>query len=188
MDEEILNEVENTEDTSEETGFGYDYPIVDETNNEITNPDLTLGYLRKEQFTIYHESVPEEWHYKVVQFDFADGDHYKPTSESDPHIEVIDNVKGIFNYVPQPGEEEKTIVGQTIAPIISQAFIPAWEETKTLLRYIKYTEKELADRDFLTNGPAALANAQAALAGAQATIDDLLLVLADLLGGADEEI
>ena len=134
MDEEILNEVENTEEISdqntentseEDTGFGYDYPIIDETNNEITDPDLTLGYLRKEQFTIYHESIPEEWHYKVVQFDFADGDHYKPTSESDPHIEVIDNIKGIFNYIPQPGEEEKTVVGQTIAPIISQPFVPA---------------------------------------------------------------
>ena len=59
--------------------------------------------------------------------------------------------------------------------------VPAWDETITYYRYILYTEKELSDRKFLAEGPALLAEAQG-------TIEDLLLVIADLVGGEEEEI
>jgi hypothetical protein len=79
------------------------------------------------------------------------------------------------------GEEEQTVTGQTIAPVEDSPYVPGWEETNTIYRYVLYTEKELADREFLANGPALLAEARE-------TIDDLLLVIADLLGGEDEEL
>lgn len=180
MDEEIYAPETITDDTSDLGTFTYEYPIIDQSNQEITDPDLTLGYLKKEYFTIHHESVPEVWHYKVVSFDFSNGEKYIVESESDPHIQIIDFKKGIFSYVPAEGEESKIVTGQTITSVVDSPLIEAWDETKIFYRYVLYTEKELADREFLANGPALLAEAQE-------TIDDLLLVLADLLGGADEE-
>lgn len=168
MDEEIL------------LSTSYRYPVLDESNNEITNPDLNLGYLKEEHFIIHHESIPEKWHYKVISFTFSNGEVYNVTSENDPRVKIIDAKKGIFNYKKAEGEEDLIVVGQTITTVVDEPMIPAWEETKTFYRYILYTEKELADREFLANGPQLLAEAQE-------TIDDLLLVLADLLGGSEEE-
>jgi hypothetical protein len=170
MDEEMI---------ALEPGFSYEYPIIDQNNQEITNPDLEKGYLRLEHFTVHHETVPERWHYKVISFDFSTGEIYTPTSEDDLHIKVIDAQKGIFEYVNLDGEEKKTVTGQTITAIVDQREIPAWDETKTFYRYVLYTEKELADRDFLANGPAKLAEAQE-------TIEDLLLTIAELIGGEEE--
>lgn len=161
-------------------GFSYEYPIYDQTNQEITDPDLTLGYLKKEYFTTHHESVPERWHYKVVSFDFSTGEIYVPTSETDSHIRVIDAQKGIFEYINLDGEEEKVVTGQTITAIQDSPLIPAWDETITFYRYVLYTEKELADREFINNGPALLAEAQE-------TIEDLLLTIAELIGGIEED-
>jgi len=198
MDEELLNQEEEITSTPSEEitpeepvipeevisdeptyGHGYAYPIYDQSNNLITEPNLELGYLKKEYFTVHHSSVPEQWHYQVTTFDFADGSNYKPASNADPHVKVIDDQKGIFEYVQVEGEEQKTVVGQTITPVLDSPMVEAWDETRTIFRYVEYTEKELSDRDFLTNGPALLAEAQE-------TIDDLLLVIADLLGGAEE--
>lgn len=175
MDELLEENIESVEDT----GFSYEYPILDQDNQEITDPDLELGYLRKEEFNIHHESIPEQWHYKVVSFRFTDGEVYKVEDENDSHVKIIDSQKGIFNYQSLDGEPERTIVGQTIAPIIDNALIPAWDEIKTFYRYVPYTEKELSDKEFLASGPASLAEAQE-------TIEDLLLVIADLLGGSEE--
>lgn len=166
--------------TQDEPGYGYNYPIYDQTNNLIENPDLEAGYLKKEYFTVHHNSIPETWHYDVVSFSFADGGKYVPTSNEDEHVEVIDDQKGIFGYVSLEGEDDRVVTGQTIRPTIDTPLVQAWDETKTIYRYVEYTAQELAEKDFLTNGPALLAEAQE-------TIEDLLLVLADLLGGAEEE-
>jgi hypothetical protein len=56
MDELLEENIESVEDT----GFSYEYPILDQDNQEITDPDLKLGYLRKEEFNIHHESIPEQ--------------------------------------------------------------------------------------------------------------------------------
>ena len=177
MDEEILEEIAS----EETTGFSYEYPIIDQNNEEVTDPDLSIGYLRKELFTTHHPSIPERWHYKVVSFDFSNGEIYVPESEQDSHIRVIDAQKGIFEYVNLDGEEPHTVVGQTITSVIDQVAIPAWDEQVTFYRYVLYTEKELADKDFIDNGPTLLAQAQE-------TIEDLLLMLAELVGGEEEEV
>ena len=172
----------------------FEYPIYDQSNNEITNPNLNLGYLKKEYFTVHHESTPEIWHYTVVSFEFSDGEIYKPKSENDPHIEIIDNKKGIFNYKELEGESSKTVIGQTITAIQDSPLIPAWDETQTIYRYILYSPQELIQKDFMENGPSLLIETQstinnllATIDEAQETIDDLLLIIAELLGGADEE-
>lgn len=166
---------------TETTGFSYEYPIIDQNNEEITDPDLSLGYLRKEIFTVHHETVPERWHYKVVSFDFSNGEIYVPESENDPHIRVIDAQKGIFEYINLDGEEPHTVVGQTITAIVDQREIPAYDEQTTFYRYVLYTEKELADIAFMADGPRQLAEAQE-------TIEDLLLMLAELVGSEEEVV
>lgn len=173
MDEEILI---NSETIPRHI---YEYTILDQSNQEIENPDLTLGYLKKEYFTVHHESVPEKWHYQITSFDFSDGEIYTVESQSDPHVQIVDSKRGIFNYVPLEGEEKRIVTGQTISAVIDQQMAPAWDETKTFYRYVLYSEKELAEKDFLVNGPKSLADAQE-------TIDELLLVIADLLGGEEE--
>jgi hypothetical protein len=73
MDEEILEETLPGEENDNDRGymdrpvipddeevFGYSYPIYDQSNQLITDPDLTLGYLKKEYFTTYHEAIPEK--------------------------------------------------------------------------------------------------------------------------------
>ena len=43
--------------------------IVDENKNEITNPDLNLGYLVNDTETIHHdaiEAVEEKFHYETI--------------------------------------------------------------------------------------------------------------------------
>ena len=159
--------------------FDFIYPIIDQSNEEITDPDLTLGYLKKEYFTVHHESIPEKWHYEVKSFDFADGERYNVESQDDPHILYINAEKGIFTYQSLEGEPERIVTGQTTTVMIDQPLVKAYDEQKVFYRYVLYTEKELADRDFLANGPTALIEAQE-------TIDELLLVIADLLGGVEE--
>lgn len=165
---------------SNEGVIQYEYPIFDQTNEEITNPDLTKGYLRKEYFTTHIPMIPERWHYIVKSFEFSTGEIYRVTSQNDSHIKIIDAEKGIFEYQNLEGEEEKTVVGQNIVAVIDQPMIPARDEEHIFYRYVLFTEKELADREFLTNGPALLAEAQE-------TIEDLLLTIAELIGGIDDE-
>ena len=177
--DESYEDINDIVDNFDESTSSYKYPIIDQFNNEITNPDLTLGYLKKEDFTVHHESIPEDWHYVVDLVEFANGEIYHVEGEGDPHIEAINAQAGIFKFKFLEGEVEQQVVGQTITPVITQDFVEPWNETKTFYRYILYTEKELAEREFLANGPVQLAEAQE-------TIDDLLLVIADLLGGAEE--
>ena len=44
--------------------------IVDVNNNEIQNPDLSIGYFKKDKIFVKHheaiEKVDEQWHYEVV--------------------------------------------------------------------------------------------------------------------------
>jgi hypothetical protein len=179
MDEEILESNNGEEEIIEEDGFSYEYPIFDQTNQEITNPDLTKGYLRKEYFTVHRPAVPEVWHYQVVSFEFNDGEIYTVKSQTDPHIKIIDAEKGIFEYQNLAGEKPRIVVSQVITTIVDQPMIPAYDNTETFYRYVLYTEKELADKDFLENGPAMLSEAQT-------TIEDLLLLIAELVGGNEE--
>lgn len=176
MDENLMNNI-ITDDNID--NFNFIYPIIDQSNEEIIDPDLTIGYLRKEYFTIHHETVPEKWHYEIRSFDFSNGEKYTVESQDDPHVLHVDDNRGIFVYQSLEGEPERIVTGQTTVAIIDQPLIEAHDEQKVFYRYVLYTEKELADREFLANGPTALTEAQE-------TIDELLLVIADLLGGVEE--
>lgn len=89
--------------------------ILDESNNEITEPNLDLGYLKAESlFVTHHEAIPER-----------------------ERIERIDYENPIKVY-PNGGKIVGTIVEQEY-----QAAQDAWDEYEDIQRYILYTEDEL---------------------------------------------
>lgn len=199
MDKDNLNETEITPISDE-----FQYKILDENNNEISNPDLTLGHLEKEIITTYHEMIPEKGHYYVSYIELNTGESFF-LKEGDSRIEIINQNTGAFKYLPIEEDPSIQIKGASIKYVIDQQKIEAYTTEETIYRYILYTEKELADNAFLKEGPERinilesdtedLFTVVADLAGSdiedrvaenQETLDDLLLVVADLLGGTEE--
>lgn len=204
MNEEVLPIEEDSEITSDTSEWYESYRILDIDNNEISNPDLDLGHLEKEDLITYHEEVPEKGHYYVSFIELNTGESFF-LKENDPLIEITNPSTGAFIYLPAQEDPSIQIKSASVRYVIDQHKINAYESKETILRYILYTEEELNNRNFLKEGPdrlnavetdtSDLVQVVADLAGsdieervseAQETIDDLLLVLADLLGGAEE--
>ena len=117
--------------------------ILDKQGQEISleDVDFSLGYLKQEELFI--ESLPEIKHYRVLRFNFDDNSSYIPTSENDPHIQIIDAVAGKFSYLPDEGET-RSVKGMSIGLVIDQEAHDVYE---TIQRYILYTEEELVQRE-----------------------------------------
>ena len=90
--------------------------IFDTDNNEIVSPDLTKGYLKREEILVAHheavEAVVEKGHYEVVA-------EYPETGGKD--FEWVIDVAGV---------EAKD----------------AWDEYEDGYRYVLFTAKELAEQ------------------------------------------
>lgn len=207
MDEQVFPiedaPVENTEVTP--TNFENKYHILDENDIEILNPDLELGHLEKDELIIYHAGSPEIGHYYVNYIELNTGESFF-LKENDPRVKITNSTTGAFKYLPSEEDPSIQIKSASVRYIIDQQKIEPWEEKETILRYILYTEEELANRIFLSQGPdrlqivesdtSDLLQVVADLAGSdiedrvqttQETIDDLLLVIADIVGGTEEE-
>lgn len=181
-----------------------EYRILNENDEEILDPDLDLGYLEKEELITYHEAIPEQGHFYVSYIELTNGESFF-LDEGDPRVKIIDEEKGTFKYLPSEEDSSIKLRGASIRYIVDQQKVNAWEQKETILRYILYTDEELANRTFLNQGPERLDNLEsdtddllqvvADLAGsdiedrvqaAQETIDDLLLIMADIVGGTEE--
>lgn len=167
--------------------------ILDEWGIELNKDDidLSLGHLVPEQvFMKKHEpteKTEEVYHYVVQTFYFEDGSKMSIDSEDDPHVKVIDDQLGRFEYVDQG--EGKIFRGADIVKVIdTEAIMPneGWDEYETINRYVPYTEEELAAQkneieqekkknDFLITGPDRLTNTELSL-------DDLILLMAEMIG------
>jgi len=135
--------------------------IIDSNGLEITTPDLTKGYLKPETQTIHHDAVAgveEVSHYEYKTYPNGGRDRWK----------VVD-VPGVD---PQP----------------------AWDEEVPVQRYILYTAEELAAqaeaKKKAEEAAAAEAKKKAELEtvpgrmdALEAANDDLVLMMADLIGG-----
>ena len=231
MDKEI-NFMNESEENYVEPPYYAGYKILDENGLEITNPDLTLGYLEKDHLTINHPAIPAKYHYKVRHVTLTDGTDFYP-EDNDPRINMPDNQIPNWNYIaPEPEsiieqyvDEDgqikdrvvtvptPTVKNASVAYIIDAPAIEAYDEIETIYRYTLYTEKELANNTFLAEGPVRLEGAEesinditevvADLAGSdiedrvnsteerlttnEEALDELLLVVADILGGVTEE-
>lgn len=160
--------------------------ILDEQNQELSQKDidLSLGYLKDEKLFIEHR--PMETHYKVTCFVFTDGTSYRPASEDDPHVRVVDAEKGQFEYIPDEGDE-RTVKGAAIGVVIDKEAEDIYEDIK---RYIRYREDELELRELpsrMEGAEESIVETQEGLEEANINIEDLILLMAEILGGDEEE-
>lgn len=135
--------------------------IIDRNSNPIENPDLTKGYLKPETQTIHHDAVAgveEVSHYEYKTYPNGGRDRWK----------VVD--------VPGVAAKE------------------AYDEKVEVQRYILYTAEELAAQADAKKKAEEVAAAEAkkkaeleAVPGRmdalEAANDDLVLMMADLIGG-----
>lgn len=152
--------------------------ILDEQGQEITLEEVNfdLGWLKNEKIV---QNIPELTHYTVGHFYFEDGTSYTPKGNDDPHVKVINAQKGQFVYVPQEDEESKRVRGMDIKLIVDQK---ARTITEDIQRYILYTKEELIQREL----PQRMSAAEEAIEETDVTIEDLILLMAEVLGGEEE--
>lgn len=174
--------------------------ILDENDFEIAQEDVDheLGYLVPEEILIaHHDAVPaveQVSHFEMKTFYFTDGTQLDVESQDDPHIVVVDDKQGVFEYVNLPGED-KEFLGADLNEVIdieSAEEKEAWDEKEEIQRYIRFTEEELATRkemqekakaqqDFMENGPSRLETTEANVDGLTTSVDDLTLMMAEMV-------
>lgn len=169
--------------------------ILDEAGHELQQHevDLELGYLVPEQLFVQHhdeiQEQPEKFHYECCTFYFEDETSLDVSTlgNKDPHVKIVDENTGIFEYVDQG--ENKVYRGLDIKQVIDQEKIEhkdAWDEYEDIQRYKLYTEEELAEQqkrkeeaakqqEFITSGPDRLSTAES-------DIVDVNIILAEMIG------
>lgn len=130
--------------------------IYDEAlENELTNPDLTKGKLVDAQkFVAHHEATEEVWHYEVMQ---------STITEACP-----DGLR--LAVTDEPAHD-------------------AWDEYETVQKYVLYTKEELAEiakKQEEANKPTTeqrLDSIEKRADALESANDDIILMMADLIGG-----
>lgn len=136
--------------------------IIDSSGVEIASPDLTKGYLKQETQTIRHDAVEG--------------------------VEEVSHYETIREY-PNGGKDVKKVVDVKAVPAQD-----AYDEEVEVQRYILYTAEELAAQADAKKKAEEVAAAEAkkkaeleAVPGRmdalEAANDDLVLMMADLIGG-----
>lgn len=136
--------------------------IIDSNGLEIATPDLTKGYLKPETQTIHHDAVAG--------------------------VEEVSHYETIREY-PNGGKDVKKVVDVKAVPAQD-----AYDEEVEVQRYILYTAEELAAQADAKKKAEEVAAAEAkkkaeleAVPGRmdalEAANDDLVLMMADLIGG-----
>ncbi len=159
--------------------------IFDEQGQELDleNIDLSLGYLKNEKLFLQHS--PRITHYKVNCFIFDDNSHYYPVDENDSHIKVINAEKGQFDYIPDK-DETRVLKGAAIGLVVDKEAEDIYEDIQ---RYILYREDELELRELpsrMNNAEDSIVETQENLEEANLNIEDLILLMAEILGGEEE--
>ena len=187
--------------------------ILDEQNQELSQEDvdLSLGYLKDEKLFIKKE--PMKVHYKVNCFVFTDGSSYTPESEDDPHIRVVDADEGRFEYIPDEGDE-RTVRGAAIGLVVDKEPEDIYEDIKRYIRYrtdelelhelpsriisiessVEKTQQDIVEtqgtlsetQTGLNETQEGLVETQEGLEEANLNIEDLILLMAEILGGEEE--
>lgn len=148
--------------------------IIDEHGSPIENPDLTKGYLKQETQTIHHDAVAgveEVSHYET-----------ETLPEGTPAI-----------YYDADGREKGRDV-RKVVDVPGVAAKEAYDEEVEVQRYVLYTAEELVaqaeEKKKVEEAAAAEAKKKAELEAVpgrmdalEAANDDLVLMMADLIGG-----
>lgn len=148
--------------------------IIDSNGNPIEAPDLTKGYLKPETQTVHHDAVAG----------VEEVSHYETET-------LPDGTPAI--YYDADGREK----GRDVRKVVDVPGVdpqPAWDEEVPVQRYILYTAEELAAqaeaKKKAEEAAAAEAKKKAELEtvpgrmdALEAANDDLVLMMADLIGG-----
>lgn len=148
--------------------------IIDSNGVEIATPDLTKGYLKPETQTIHHDAVAG----------VEEVSHYETET-------LPDGTPAI--YYDADGREKGRDV-RKVVDVASVAAKEAYDEEVEVQRYVLYTAKELAAqaeaKKKAEEAAAAEAKKKAELEAVpgrmdalEAANDDLVLMMADLIGG-----
>lgn len=171
--------------------------ILNEEDVEIKESDVdtTKGYLKPDKkFVMHHDEqleIPEKKHYEVERFVFEDGSQMLIETNEDPHVKVIDDQAGVFEYIDKG--EGNVYHGAEIKSVIDHEYVEhkdAYDEYEDIQRYVLYTEAELKERKemeekqakqaaFMENGPDQLKSNTI-------SIGDLTIVLSEVVAGSDE--
>lgn len=136
--------------------------IIDSNGNPIEAPDLTKGYLKQETQIVHHDAVAG--------------------------VEEVSHYETICEY-PNGGKDVKKVVDVKAVPAQE-----AYDEEVDVQRYVLYTAEELAAqaeaKKKAEEAAAAEAKKKAELEAVpgrmdalEAANDDLVLMMADLIGG-----
>lgn len=136
--------------------------IIDEHGSPIENPDLTKGYLKQETQTIHHDAVAG--------------------------VEEVSHYETLAEY-PNGGKDVQKVVD-----VPGVAAKEAYDEEVEVQRYVLYTAEELVAqaeaKKKVEEAAAAEAKKKAELEAVpgrmdalEAANDDLVLMMADLIGG-----
>lgn len=148
--------------------------IIDTHGNPIETPDLTKGYLKQETQTIHHDAVPG----------VEEVSHYETET-------LPDGTPAI--YYDADGREKGRDV-RKVVDVPGVAAKEAYDEEVEVQRYVLYTAEELAAqaeaKKKAEEAAAAEAKKKAELEtvpgrmdALEAANDDLVLMMADLIGG-----
>ena len=101
--------------------------IIDSNGVEIASPDLTKGYLKQETQTVHHDAVAG----------VEEVSHYETETLPDGTPAV---------YYDADGREK----GRDVRKVVDVPGVdpqPAWDEEVPVMRYIRYTDEELAAQE-----------------------------------------
>lgn len=148
--------------------------IIDSNGNPIESPDLTKGYLKPETQTVHHDAVAgveEVRHYETETL---------PDGTPAIYYDADGREKGrdVRKVVDVPGVEAQE----------------AYDEEVEVQRYVLYTAEELAEQAEAKKKAEEAASAEAKkkaeletvpgrMDALEAANDDLVLMMADLIGG-----
>ena len=148
--------------------------IIDSNGVEIASPDLTKGYLKPETQTVHHDAVAG----------VEEGSHYETETLPDGTPAIYYDADG-----REKGRDVRKVVD--VPGVIAQK---AYDEEVEVQRYVLYTAEELVAqaeaKKKAEEAAAAEAKKKAELEtvpgrmdALEAANDDLVLMMADLIGG-----
>lgn len=148
--------------------------IIDNNGAEITNPDLTKGYLKPETQTIHHDAVAG----------VEEVSHYE--------TEILPDGTPAIYYDADGREKGRDVRKVVEVPGVDPQ--PAWDEEEQVQVYHLYTAEELAAqaeaKKKAEEAAAAEAKKKAELETVPGRMDaleaannDMILMMADLIGG-----
>lgn len=148
--------------------------IIDSNGNPIEAPDLTKGYLKPETQTVHHDAVTG----------VEEVSHYETET-------LPDGTPAI--YYDADGREKGRDV-RKVVDVPGVAAQEAYDEEVEVQRYVLYTAEELAEQAEAKKKAEEAASAEAKkkaeletvpgrMDALEAANDDLVLMMADLIGG-----